>query len=81
MIIKVGWAALAGPCRSCSFTSVLGKAGAFSCLIDVAHIGGLVWYGLVLRAAVLAVRCMSFKTFYTRYLGAMPVKFFSGTGS
>ena len=32
----VVWAALAGPCRSCSFTSVLGKAG-----VDVAHIGGL----------------------------------------
>ena len=54
---NVVWAALTGPCRSYSFTSVLGEAGAF-------------WTGMMLRAAVTAVRGVSFNT---RYLGSIPV--------
>ena len=49
-------AALAGPCRSCSFVSVLDKAGAFSWWCCTYW-----WTGLMLGAAVTAVRGLSFK--------------------
>ena len=45
------WAALAGPCPSYNFTSVSRKAGAF-------------WTGLMLRAAVTAVRGVPFKAMH-----------------
>ena len=44
---NVIWSVLAGLCRSCSITTVFGKAGAF-------------WTGLMLPAAVTAVHCVSY---------------------
>ena len=49
----VVWAALAGPCRSCSFTSGRAHSAGRCCACW--------WTGLMLRAAVTAVRGMSFK--------------------